>query len=78
MNGIVNELIALVGGAGEGSSSGHRSRQGKRLSLSSADHVFHRIAKGSSEAALRTPARQTAGEKVIPLSDDDEFDRFNA
>jgi methyl-accepting chemotaxis protein len=83
MNEIVNELVALVGGAAKNQtvvrSTVAKSKSGKKT-LSLTDHTFHHIADSKGTAAKsRTPAKASA-EKLIPLHDDihnDDLKEFN-
>ncbi|MCF7956123.1 MAG: hypothetical protein K9M75_10000 [Phycisphaerae bacterium] len=68
MNGIVQELSALVGG----SSQGNTSRPAK--SLKTSDHTFHQIACGKSNVKTT----KSEAEKSIPLGSKGDFDSFNS
>jgi methyl-accepting chemotaxis protein len=68
MNGIVQELSALVGG----SSQVNTSRPARTLKTS--DHTFHQIAGGTSQ----TQSSQSTAEKSIPLGKATDFDGFNS
>jgi methyl-accepting chemotaxis protein len=67
MNGIVEELSALVGG----SSQANTSRPARTLKTS--DHTFHQIASGTSQ----THSTQSTAEQSIPLGGKGDFDGFN-
>jgi methyl-accepting chemotaxis protein len=68
MNEIVNELVALVGGAAKNQTAARstiaKSKSGKKT-LSLTDHTFHHIADSKGTAAKsRTPAKASA-EKIF-------------
>jgi hypothetical protein len=75
MNGIVNELAALVGGSAEQAS---RSTTSKSQSRSHADSAFHQIASGGRVDSKPQKAHAaTKTENAIPL-DSSEFEDFNS
>jgi methyl-accepting chemotaxis protein len=71
MNGIVNELSALVGGNSQGN-TGSSVRTPART-LNTSDHAFHQIAGGASNVQ----ATQGDAEKSIPLGSKSDFEGFN-
>ena len=76
MNGIVGELMAMVGGINRSKSIGSASRATKSRKLSSSDNAFHQIA-GDSSKSSKTAVKATAA-NVIPLDSNDDFSDFNA
>ena len=93
MNGVVQELVTLVGGAATSIRlQGASSRSGrKRQNLSGgslaqgqtpSDDAFHRIAQGKAtpaKTAKRVQAKSFA-EQALPLDDDqsgNDFEEFN-
>jgi len=76
MNDIVNELVALVGGSAQATTSRTSRQRTKGRQLSQSDHMYHRIAKESSQSAHAVTAKSTGG-KAIPFDDDNEMEHFN-
>jgi methyl-accepting chemotaxis protein len=70
MNGSVEELVSLVGGSTQNTTSGSAKK-----SLSHSDHAFHQIATGTGNKAATNASAKTVAAKAIPL--DDNFDDFN-
>ncbi len=76
MNDVVAELVGLVGGASRRTEAAKTVRRTKEPKLQQSDHVFHKIADGSSRKN-KIQFRKPATEKTIPLGDDEEMGHFN-
>lgn len=84
MNEIVNEWVALVGGAAAQNPTIARStttmaKSGKK-ELSLADHMFHPMTDGKGKVAKNRTTTRASAEKRIPLHDDvhnDDLKDFN-
>jgi methyl-accepting chemotaxis protein len=83
MQGVVSDLIALVGGANTRRQQGQRQqttsrKQQSRQDLKKSDQTFHQIANGGNNSQQENQAT----EKAIPLADDDsqgdDFSDFNS
>jgi len=75
MNGVVEELAALVGGA-QSTGVARSSKATTSKKLSTTDHVFHSIAnKPAAKTTAKAETAKTEAAKVIPL--EDNFDEFN-
>jgi len=78
MQGVVGQLIALVGGSVSNANTGRtrgwkkHNPQNVEQTLAPSDHTFHQIAGGQSQQQT-TPA-----EKAIPLDSGDGFGDFNS
>jgi len=71
MNGIVEELSALVGGSATVSNTG---RTKKTRNLSASDQTFHQIVSPPA----KSQESEDAAEKSIPLGNAGDFDSFNS
>jgi len=78
MNGIVGELVKLVGGANSSNSSSYSTSQPRKQKFTASDQTFHNIAGGNSKASNKQPATTATAEKAIPLDDSDDFKDFNS
>ncbi|MDO8303341.1 MAG: methyl-accepting chemotaxis protein [Sedimentisphaerales bacterium] len=77
MNEIVNELVALVGGAAAKNQNLNKSKTGSKRNLSLADHAFHAIAQGTAKKT--SPLVKAAAKKMIPLDESDrDLSEFNS
>ena len=76
MNGIVGELVAMVGGSTSkrDTASFGKTVAGKSSGLSQSDHAFHQIASSPSKAVNKVASATAA--KAIPF-DDGDFNDFN-
>ena len=72
MNGIVNELSALVGGNSQANSL--LSSSSTKRTLNTSDHAFHQIAGGTIEGQMKS---NSSAEKAIPLGSKSDFEGFN-
>ncbi|MBN1123536.1 MAG: hypothetical protein JXA82_00915 [Sedimentisphaerales bacterium] len=77
MNQIVEELATLVNGHGNKSvTKQNKQPSGQRKkNLLLSDHAYHHIAQGTSQPNKVSTVK--ASEKMIPLEDGDDFERFN-
>ncbi len=76
MNGIITELVALVGGTTEHDVSGSSPQTSQKDGLPALDRAFHQVAGGAAREKVHSVASTAlAAEKVIPF---DELDHFNA
>ena len=79
MNGIVEELAALVGGASGGTTNRGSSRPAKsRQGLSQSDQTFHSIAGGTTRKIATKATAKTHAAKAIPLDGNDDLNEFNS
>jgi methyl-accepting chemotaxis protein len=75
MNHVVQELVTLVGGAGNAKQT-HKGPRPTKNQTRQSDHVLHQIAASRPQAHQETQAAQQHASTGIPL--DDDMNGFNA
>ena len=76
MNGIVTQLVSLVGGEALGATGHGAGRvRSSRARLAQSDHAWHQIAETGMKP--HKAAKASSAENVIPLDDEADLDGFN-